>query len=73
MGIGFSLILVAAGAILAFGIVDTSSGIDLAAVGYILMVVGFIGLAMTLAFWSSFSPFASSAPFRELRGGRPTR
>src|SRR4051794_32555514 len=64
MGYGISLFFLAVGAVLTWGVTDTSPGIDLAAVGVILMLVGLIGLALTLAFWSSFSPFAGSTPFR---------
>ena len=71
MGIGISLMLIAVGAILTWGVADTTTAIDVGAVGVILMLVGFIGLAMTLAFWSSFSPFASNAPFRRTYAGGP--
>jgi hypothetical protein len=71
MGIGISLILIAVGAVLKWGIADTSTALDVGAIGVILMLVGFIGLAMTLAFWSSFSPFGSSAPFRRTYAGGP--
>ena len=71
MGIGISLFLIAVGAVLTWAVVDTSEGIDLAAVGVILMVVGFIGLGLMLAFWSSFSPFADSAPFRRTAAAGP--
>ena len=46
MGIGVSVFLLAVGAILAFAITDTVSGVDLTAVGYILMGAGVIGLAL---------------------------
>ena len=46
MGIGVSVFLLAVGAILAFAITDTISGVDLTTVGYILMVSGAIGLAL---------------------------
>ena len=49
MGIGVSVFLIAAGAILAFAVdVQNSSGIDLNAVGAILMVVGALGLVAAL-------------------------
>ncbi len=48
MGIGVSVFLIAIGAILAFAVDVQTSGIDLATVGVILMVVGGIGLATTL-------------------------
>ncbi len=48
MGIGVSILLLAAGAILAFATSVTVSGIDLATVGIILMIVGGIGLVVSL-------------------------
>ena len=47
MGIGTSLFLIAVGAILKFAVTDVS-GIKLETVGAILMVVGIIGLVITL-------------------------
>jgi hypothetical protein len=58
MSIGFSLFLVAVGAILAWAVSATVAGIDIKIVGVILMVVGAAGLALSLLFWSSFAPFA---------------
>ena len=49
MGIGVSVFLLAVGAILAFAVTDTLSGVDLTIVGYILMVAGLIGLALAAA------------------------
>lgn len=49
MGIGISIFLIATGAILAFAVNVAVSGLDLSAVGVILMVVGAIGLAVALA------------------------
>jgi hypothetical protein len=71
MGIAVSLALMAVGGILTWGVTDTSAGINIAAVGVILMLVGLLGLALSLAFWSSFSPFASSAPFRRTASAAP--
>jgi hypothetical protein len=48
MGIGTSIFLVAVGAILKFAVTDSVSGIDLATVGVILMVVGIAGLLISL-------------------------
>ena len=48
MGIGTSIFLIAVGAILKFAVTDTVSGIDLATVGVILMIVGVVGLVLTL-------------------------
>ncbi len=57
MGIGVSIFLIALGAILAFAVEVTFSGLDLQTVGVILMIVGAIGLVASLLFWSSFSPY----------------
>ena len=51
MGIGASITLIALGAILAFGISDNLSFIDLGNIGVILMVCGAIGLAVTVLVW----------------------
>ena len=50
MGLGTSLLLIALGAILYFAVTATVSGISIQAVGLILMVVGGVGLLITL-FW----------------------
>ena len=47
MGIGVSIFLIAVGAILAFAVEYDLNGLDIAVVGYILMIVGVIGLIMT--------------------------
>jgi uncharacterized membrane protein len=52
MGIGTSIFLIALGAILKFAVTATVSGIELATVGVILMIVGAIGLAISLMFLS---------------------
>lgn len=44
-----SVLLIAAGAILTFAVTVVYDGVDLVAVGVILMVVGGIGLAVSLA------------------------
>jgi hypothetical protein len=48
MGVGTSLFLIAVGAILKFAVTATVSGIDIATVGVILMVVGAVGLVLSL-------------------------
>jgi hypothetical protein len=59
MGVGVSLLLVAAGAILTWAVSAEASGIDLNAVGVILMVVGAVGLVLSLVFWSSWGGFGT--------------
>lgn len=62
MNIGFSLFLVAVGAILAWAVTAEVAGIDITIVGVILLIVGLVGLALSLLFWSSFAPFARRGP-----------
>lgn len=52
MGIGASLFLGAIGAILTFAINARVSGVDIHTVGVILMVVGGLGLLVTLVMWA---------------------
>ena len=54
MGIGVSLLLIAAGAILIWGVTGEASGLDVDAIGVILMVVGLAGLVLSIVFWSSW-------------------
>jgi Domain of unknown function (DUF6458) len=54
MGIGVSLILIAVGAILTWAVNATVSGLDINTIGVILMIVGAIGLVLSLMFWSSW-------------------
>jgi hypothetical protein len=54
MGFPVSLILIAAGAILAWGVTSEPSGLNLDAIGVVLMVVGIVGLILTLLLWQSW-------------------
>ena len=51
MGIGVSLVLIAIGAILKWGVADQVSGVAFGTIGVILMVVGAVGLVLSLVFW----------------------
>lgn len=57
MGISFSLLLAAAGAILIWAVNATSSGFNVHAAGVVLLVAGIIGFVLSLAFWSSWGGF----------------
>ena len=59
MGIGVSLILIAVGAVLAFAVHATTSGINVHTVGWILIAVGALGVLLSLVFWSSWGGFGS--------------
>lgn len=54
MGIGASLFLLAIGAILKFAVEVEAEGINLNTIGVILMIVGGIGILLSLMFWSSW-------------------
>lgn len=58
MGIGVSLILIAVGAILTWAVEATASGVNIQTIGVILMVVGGVGLVISLVFWSSCGTWA---------------
>ena len=55
MGIGTSIFLIAVGAILRYAVNDSVDAIDLPVVGLILMIVGVIGLAISLLYLSVWS------------------
>lgn len=54
MGIGASIFLIALGAILAFAVEYELSGVDIQVVGWILLVVGVVGIVLSMVFWSSW-------------------
>jgi hypothetical protein len=58
--LGISLVLIAVGAVLAFALTATTNApVEVQTVGVILMVVGFLGILMSMLFLMSFSPFGS--------------
>jgi hypothetical protein len=67
MGIGVSIFLIALGAILAFAVNVSVSGLDIAVVGWILMVVGVIGLIMTAFIWGPRNRAARADVVQERR------
>ena len=68
MGIGVSLILIAVGAVLTWAVEASVSGVDITAVGVILMIVGAVGLLLSLMFWSSWGGWGFAG-----EGGRRRR
>ena len=51
MRLGTGIVLIALGAILAFAVRVQLSGLDLQVVGWILMIVGALGIVLELAIW----------------------
>jgi hypothetical protein len=54
MGLGVSIFLIAIGAILAFAVSATVSGVDIHTIGWILLLVGLGGAILSMIFWSSW-------------------
>ena len=53
MGIGTSIVLIAVGAILKWAVTATVSGVSIHTIGTILLIVGILGLIISLLFLSS--------------------
>jgi|SRR5918999_654498 hypothetical protein len=57
MGISVSILLIAVGAILTWGVTAEAEGLDVNAIGVILLIVGILGLVLSMIFWSSWGGF----------------
>ena len=83
MGIILSLILMAVGAILTWGVNTSGGSINVDVVGVVLMIVGFILFLISLVLWRTWwgagfwgwgpEPYAEGAPVRRRAAYRPTR
>jgi hypothetical protein len=65
MGTAVSLLVIAVGAIMVWAINTTASGFSIHTVGVILMVVGAVGLVLSIIFWSSWGGFGGAGARRE--------
>lgn len=69
MTFGTSLFLIAVGAILRYAVTANTSGVSLPTIGLILMIVGAVGLVLSLFWWISWSGRRARAverdPYRE--------
>ena len=61
MGIGTSIFLIAVGAILRWGVDDAINGVRLDTIGLILLLVGVLGLIISL-FWANMFTRDRTAP-----------
>lgn len=61
MGIGVSILLIAVGAVLAFAVHVSTSGFNIHTIGWILLIVGAVGVLFSLIFWSSWGGFGGPA------------
>jgi hypothetical protein len=55
MGLGVGILLSAVGAVLAFAVTATVSGVNIHTVGWILLIVGIAGIVLSMIFWSSWA------------------
>jgi hypothetical protein len=53
MSIGASLFMIAVGAILRYAVSDSIDGVDLPVIGLILMIVGIVGLLLSLFMYAN--------------------
>ena len=70
MGIAVSILLIAVGAVLTWGVTAEAEGLDINAIGVILLIVGLLGLVLSMIFWSSWGGFRRRATYVE---GGPVR
>ena len=73
MGISVSILLIAVGAILTWGVTAEAEGLDVNAIGVILMIVGLLGLVISMIFWSSWGGFQRRTAYVEGGPVRPPR
>ena len=76
MTLGVSLLLIALGAILIWGVTGEASGIDVDAIGVILIVVGLIGGLLSVIFWDRWGagmPWGGARRVRYVEGSAPVR
>ncbi|HZD88222.1 MAG TPA: DUF6458 family protein [Gaiellaceae bacterium] len=55
MGFGVGIFLAAIGAVLAFAVNTSPSGVNIHTVGWILLIVGIVGIVLSMIFWSSWA------------------
>jgi hypothetical protein len=62
MSVGVSLFLIAAGAILRYAVTWQPQDVNLETVGLILMIVGIVGLVISVAWMATAARSGSTAP-----------
>ena len=73
MGLGTGIALLVVGGILAFGVKDTFSALDLTAIGYICMAAGVLAIILTLVLQQQrrSTSHTSVVERRNIDGGGP--
>ena len=64
MGVGVGLILIAFGAILTWAVDAEVSGLDITAVGVILLIIGILVVLLDIFWWRSWTWYAAGGPRR---------
>ena len=74
MSIGVGIFLMVLGAILAFAVETDVPGINVNALGVILMLIGLVAVLYSLLFWSNLTPWGRRRLLarRRLMGGKRT-
>jgi hypothetical protein len=54
MGIAISMLMIAGGAIMRYAVTAQGQGFNVHTTGMVLMVVGVIGAALSIAYWASW-------------------
>ena len=70
-GLTVGVILIAVGAILVWGVTDEPSGVNIDAVGWILMIVGAVAALLSLIFWTTMMGPRAGYRRREYVEGDP--
>jgi hypothetical protein len=73
MGIAVSILLIAVGAVLTWGVTAEAEGLDVNNIGVILMIVGILGLVISMIFWSSWGGFGRRTAYVEGGPAAPRR
>ena len=73
MGFGTSIFLIAVGAILEFAVYVNAPGFNIHTVGVILMVVGVLGLVLSMVFWNSWGGFHRQTIYEDGPAPAPRR
>src|SRR5947207_15389971 len=72
MGVAVGLILIAFGAILTWAVTGTVSGLNVVAVGVILLVIGILVVVLDAVWWRSWTWYAAGPPWRRTTYVRDT-
>ena len=71
MGIAVSILLIAVGAVLTWGVTAEAEGLDVNNIGVILLIVGILGLVISMIFWSSWGGLHRRTTYVEGGAVRP--